>query len=400
MERHLLSQGLDKAEHRIRQLFVEAFGKGVDFGEFPHVNPSYDGHTEVDIETLLALRFLEGFRGSDKDSKARSRIDPPVPQAVDPIGKDLIDYLSLYGTEVPVAEAYSQVSALVSLRLFQLPLITARAVHLALAGHSLESSNPCDLYCDFSQQRGTPSDDLSRLCVQRDLEILRSFFGDRLLIRSLSEASELLPQRPELGDNAESRLRALAQLKDDPQIGMALSMKLAEIERELSAAEQEGREFIAAVRSSGLAPWEQLSAVLVEGLRKRGLENQVKWFWSTGGITKSYGVLAGNQSKRSTWRYAPSDEALMMLLSMCFIESAGNGTASRLPIREVLRRLDERFGILVDRPPIEFDSADARAGASQNLSAFTRRLQLLGCFQGLSDDFNAQFVTRPRKAVQ
>ena len=66
----------------------------------------------------------------------------------------------------------------------------------------------------------------------------------------------------------------------------------------------------------------------------------------------------------------------------------------------MLRRLHDRFGILIDRPPADFDSADARAGAAENLSAFTQRLKLLGCFQGLSDDFSAQFVTRPRAAVR
>ena len=62
--------------------------------------------------------------------------------------------------------------------------------------------------------------------------------------------------------------------------------------------------------------------------------------------------------------------------------------------------MSERFGILIDRPPADFDSADARAGAAENLSAFTQRLKLLGCFEGLSDDFSAQFVTRPRVAVR
>ena len=149
-------------------------------------------------------------------------------------------------------------------------------------------------------------------------------------------------------------------------------------------------------RPDALAALDRLTAVLVEGLRKRGLENQVKWFWSTGGITKTYGVLAGTQRVRSTWRYAPTDECLTTLLSMCFVESDGQRTAARLRMDELLDRFETRFGILIARPPADLDSADARAGAAQNLAAFTRQLKLLGCFQGLSDDFSAQFVTRPR----
>ena len=33
--------------------------------------------------------------------------------------------------------------------------------------------------------------------------------------------------------------------------------------------------------------------VLVEALRKRGYENAVKWFWSTGGIKTDVGILSG-----------------------------------------------------------------------------------------------------------
>ncbi len=181
---------------------------------------------------------------------------------------------------------------------------------------------------------------------------------------------------------------------------MILRIKLKQIEDELEADSDE-QLFVREVRlSDGLTGTEKFIQVLVEGLRKRGLENQVKWFWSTGGITKSYGVLSGTLRYRPSWRYAPSDEALTTLLCLCFVEPDGARTLTTLPIQEVLRRLYERFGILIDRPPADFDSADARAGAAENLTAFTQRLKLLGCFEGLSDDFNAQFVTRPRVAVR
>ena len=48
------------------------------------------------------------------------------------------------------------------------------------------------------------------------------------------------------------------------------------------------------------------------------------------------------------------------------------------------------------------DNAIAVSGfvsGPSNLDAFVRKLQLLGCFQSLSDDFSAQFVNRPREAA-
>jgi hypothetical protein len=399
MEEALLAEGAQNPSAHMEDLFRTTFGRGVDLGVAPWSSPRYDETTPLDIDTLLALRFLEGFEGSDRLAKERSRLDPPVPTAVVPLGRDLVDFLRLYGPRMPVAEAYAHLAALISLRLFQLPLITARTLRDLLEGTEPPAVNPVEMYCDFVRQRGSASDDLSRMCVVRDLEVMRTFFGDRLLMRSLGHAVQVLPTRPHLGETAAEHLRGLATLRHDPAMQMALGMQLVQIRNEFEAG-SEGQAFIDEIQAAtDLDPSDRLAAVLVEGLRKRGLENQVKWYWSTGGITKPYGVLAGTQRARSTWRYAPSDELLTTLLSMCFVETDGQRTATRLRMDELLDRLESRFGILIARPPADLDSADARAGAAQNLTAFTRQLKLLGCFQGLSDDFSAQFVTRPREAT-
>lgn len=400
MDRVLRQRGAENPSAHIEDLFKRTFGRGVDLGQSPWADPRYNGDPSIDIDTLLALRFLEGFNGNVNPTKIPEEFDPPVPEAVDPLGSDLIDFLSLYGPALPVAEAYLHLSAMLSLRLFQLPLITARTVRALLSGDPAPSpSNPTETYCDFVRRRGSASDELSRQCVQRDLEILGTFFGDRLLLRSLADAAALFPELVPASSSASEKLRLLASIKSDPNVLVALGMKIQEIQAAMDENDQ-GREFIAELRASGLNHADQLKSLLVEGLRKRGLENQVKWFWSTGGISKPYGIMAGTQRARSTWRYAPSDECLTTLLCMCFVESSGTRSSKRLPMKVVLDRLRTRYGVLVDRPPADLDTADARSGAAENLVAFTRQLQLLGCFQGLSDDFSAQFVNRPREAVQ
>ncbi|GAA5038740.1 hypothetical protein [Actinopolymorpha pittospori] len=399
MARMLSARGDENESAVIQHLFLETFGRGVELGPFPSTNPSYDGESDVDIDTLLALRFIEQFTGNEAHNRDLGRLDPPVPMAVDPLGQNLIDFLTFYGPQLPVGEAYTHLSALLSLRLFQLPLVTAHAVRSLLSGGDElpVDINPCGQYFDFVRVRGHASDELSRMSVQRDLEVMRTFFGDRLLLRSLNDAVAVLPNQPALGSSAESRLRVLAGMKDDPMMQMALQMQINAIEAGLHDGD-EGRAFISDVRSSGgLTAADQLTAILVEGLRKRGLEGQVKWFHSSGGIKKAYGVLHGDLRSRASWRYAMSDEALVSLLCMVFVDDNGIRTTSKLPIRDVLARLEARFGILIANPPADLDSADARAGAAANLAAFTRRMKLLGCFEGLSDDFSAQFVTRPRE---
>ena len=61
--------------------------------------------------------------------------------------------------------------------------------------------------------------------------------------------------------------------------------------------------------------------------------------------------------------------------------------------------IDNKHGL--SRPlPLEisqlFDNASNRAAAADNREAFVSRLQLLGVFRGLSDDFDAQDVRCPR----
>lgn len=394
--------GTENDTGRVEKLFRDTFGTGVELGVGPWHAPRYDGESDVDIDTLLALRFLEGFVGSQNAQDTDKRLAPlPVPEAVDPLGRDLVAFLRQFGPAMPVAEAFTHVSAIISLRLFQLPLITARVLRGLFSGQTADlTSNPVEMYCDFVRRRGSSSDEVSRLCVVRDLEILRTFFRDRLLIRELGNVAAAGGTYPPEGADPSDVLAWYVSLKDDPEIAYGVGFQLNTI----LAAQDEGseeQEFVdGLVRAQGLSKADKLAAVLVEGLRKRGLENQVKWFHTTGGITKSYGVLAGTLRARSTWRYALSDEALTTLLCLCFTDADGQSVHKRLPINEVLERLETRFGVLIDRPPADLDSAAARAGAAENLSAFTRQLQLLGCFEGLSDDFSAQFVTRPRGVKQ
>ncbi len=402
MVRVLKSRGDQNESAVIQRLFLETFGRGVELGPFPSTNPIYDGSSNVDIDTLLALRFIETFVGNEANNRDLDPLDPAVPMAVEPLGRGLLDLLTFYGPKLPVAEAFTHMCSLLSLHLFQLPLITADAIRSLLAtGRELPAdTNPCGHYLDFVRLRGHPSDELSRMSVQRDLEVMRTFFGDRLLLRSLDEAVALLPNKPDLGSSAASRLGVLARMKDDPTMKMALQMQINAIESGLDAIDP-GRGFISDVRATeGLSAADQLTAVLVEGLRKRGLEHQIQWFQSTGGLRKGYGVLHGDPRSRLTWRYSMSDETLVALLCMVFIDDNGVRTTRELRISEVLNRLKVRYGILIDTPPADLDSADARAGAAANLAAFTQRLKLLGCFEGLSDDFSAQFVTRPREAVR
>ena len=53
--------------------------------------------------------------------------DSPVPAATRPLGTDVLDYIEAYGDRAPSLVMSQHLAALIGLRLFQLPLRTARA---------------------------------------------------------------------------------------------------------------------------------------------------------------------------------------------------------------------------------------------------------------------------------
>jgi hypothetical protein len=396
---------------KLRERFVEAVGHGVTFSDPPAWTPRYDGSADIDVSSLLSLYFLDGFEEVNAFARVQEPFDSPVPAASVAIAKDLLDFLLAYGGRVPPSAFASQLSALIALRLFQLPLRTAVAVRQLIGAGELPPDmsedavpDPLEQYCDFTGAKGSTSDDLARACVQRDLDILRGFFPDRLLLRTLLDAMSMLGPEGEAIRNlpAPQRFAAAIARKDDPLVQAYCVMVLRAIETENrdQGADSEAVDFLKAINASARGPAERLTDVLVEGLRKRGYENQVKWFWSTGAIQKDYGLLDGTLKARRSWRYAPRDALITALLSVAFVKSDGRRTRSEMPIAELLSIFENRFGILIDRPPQALDSAETRTAAAENLESFKRRLQLLGAFDSLSDDFSAQQVRNPLKGSE
>ena len=228
------------------------------------------------------------------------------------------------------------------------------------------------MYCDFVRQRGTRlRRALPHVCRPRPGGHAH-FFGDRLLLRSLvllcpatyppSYARRLAPKT----SSAPSPV-----FKPIPQMQMALNMQITSIDTALEP-ESEGPQFIADLGGQRPDPGRQVvGRSLVEGLRKRGLENQVKWFHSTGGNYEALRNPGGTLRARSTWRYAPTDELLTAFLACALSRtrraSHNQGAAHAGPFLLVTNPLRDPH-----RPTTRgLDSADARAGAAENLDAFT-----------------------------
>jgi hypothetical protein len=419
----ILSEGLRRNESKsagvrkgISELVRNSLGKEINLGTGPLDLPEYDEESSIDMSALLTMRFLSGFEEMstlNPERVADEGSGGPTPGSTSGIGKDFFGLLDVYGNVLSAQETIEHIAALVSVRLFQFPLRVAIATKNLLetgelSGDFIDSDtvNPLSIYCDFTRNSGSASYELSKLSVQNDLGLLRSFFGDRLILRSLVKALDFIEDIQDEVKNSGpvERMKLAAGLKSSREMQREITRQIQEIYLDLEV-DGEGRKYIDSLKNmkdaegNALAPDSILKNVLFEGLRRRGLEMQVLWYWSTGGINKSYGLLQGSFSNRSSWRYSPSDELLTALLLTCFTSENGAVTDSELEMSELISRLKVRYGIFItDPPPFAVGSAIAGQACSQNRIAFVSKLQLLGCFENLSDDFSAQMVRRPRKA--
>jgi len=141
--------------------------------------------------------------------------------------------------------------------------------------------------------------------------------------------------------------------------------------------------------------------VIMEDIGENAKSGLRKYLLSVGGLKESKDVenvwiISGNQKRTETWRYDISDSILTTLLHLTFLDDHGKKLKKgNLELAEVINRLKNRFGVLVAGVPSEIATLQENDSARENLTYFKKRLRQLGWFENLSDDFEAQLVTRP-----
>lgn len=401
----------------IREWVRDSVGEGVTITDPPAWAPKYDGHTTIDISTLLSLFFLEGFTHDLETKKEKTPHDahyrkyPAVPAAAAPLGRDVVSYLLNYRNSTPLQTA-QHLTAILGIRLFQLPLRTSLAIHELLetspdqirAGalpsdmQALDVTNPLEQYVDFSGDPTSTSSELARSCVQRDLRLAQTGLRDRLLLLTVKRAAETSEELPSEYEDwtGPQRFTYLVEAVENANLEPYFKQDLLAIRRENSerSEDEETIAYMEALGNNNRPALERLTEVIYEATKTRAPRASLAWFRDTGGLNRAIGMLVGDSARRETWSYAPGNDLVTALLGIVF--STDRGVPRReMQLSEVLSTLVDRFGLLIDRPPTEFDMVATRAAASANLEAFKRRLKLLGVFDGLSDDFSAQTVLNP-----
>ena len=406
--------------NKLFDLFRRVFGRNLRELTPPSYDSGYDGSSNIDIHSLLALCYLDGFQASTPGKVEEFGLaDPALPQAARNLAQDVLQYLLAYGGRMPVQAITRGLMALINFGLFIYSVKLIHAVnHLVATGNlppemkaapaESDAEIPCpEIYVDFTRQRGGRSDELARACVGRDLASLRTYIDSVLYLRSLDMLIEYILDLRRIRDESTTPnyLLRLISLESHPEVAAGARAEMARIREATlescsSDVEKETIKAYFADVTQRNPPVKAFATLLSEAQLNSALRNGVSWYWSTGGLRKPFGILSGNFTGRRNWRYAPSDDLLATLVHVAMTERPmGDWQCVRprasMRLSEFLNFLYRRYGLLVDRPPGFLDDATARFAAATNLEALKRRLRQMGFFHALSDDFNAQYLEMP-----
>lgn len=410
---------LPRLRAALAQEFIRAFGPGtvIDI-RGPKFDGTYNGKTELDIHTLLALCFLDGFTASSAGKVDRAEApDPALPRSAAEFGEDLLLYPLAYRDRLPPYALTRGFMALIALHLFVYTVrLMAGTTHLVRTGelpaamrHDSEGVVEPKLYVDFTRQRGGVSDGLARACVERDMEELRAYYGSALLLQTIARHAEFQPALAAhlKGLDTPAYLQTLTTIRSEPDIEAGARNDLRQIQAETLAAyqgeaerEQASAFFQELATDASRTALEKVVHLIASVQERKLVPKQVTFLGAAGGLERPYGLVSGNSRGRRSWAYAMGDELLATLVQLALIDRSPSSFAAaqvrtRLRLRDFLSFLEERFGILVDRPPAFLDGSAARAAARDNFEALKRRLRQMGYFQELSDDFTAQYLRDP-----
>ncbi|HCI80024.1 MAG TPA: hypothetical protein DHW02_10055, partial [Ktedonobacter sp.] len=420
------SIGTDDA---LRNFVKRVFGRGVNIGVLPNLGGSYDGTTQLDTLTRLSIAFLDGFKDTNPGIDREKNVVSPCPMLTQELATDIYRYLFQYYDAMPIQAFTNYLLILINLELFNYTLKLVNAINalvhspdtLPLAMLEQKHASPPQLYVDFTDSGIGYSQEMAKACVRRDIETYQRFLTSTLLLRQLDSYVDKLKRNPRYKVDVEKFLRqgelsgnhylqSLLLLQNDSIIGLGIDA-LASLDEDRIRTENthDGDEddpdalrFLDAITGEAEGSVERVIALLVEGQKENAIKNLMQWHMGVGGLKKQDGLLRGSSTNRKSWRYAPTNNLLAVLVQLAAArqktttsQDGEHRDVQPIRLQDFLHFLEERFGILVDRPPDQFEGAEYAAAARENLSAMLGKLRQMGIFRDLSDDFTVQRLHPP-----
>jgi len=389
-----------------------SLAQGVNFepAKQPWEKPVFNEVDVVDINTLLQLRLLEHFEvkairtaPSAKASISDFDIDSlPFNKPLVDLAKDFF-HITCSFADVSAPELLSMYKSIFVLRLYRLPILLAMNLQAVSDGLPLEP-NAHQMFFDFTRSKTSSAYKLAKESVLTDISRSSSIIRHFVI---LNEARNMALKNKDreielVGLSPDEQVAYLYDFSRSEAARDKASEVIAEMQKIHEDSGTEGEESLEAIRQlvndNG---FDYLINLILLDVQKGGLDGVRKWLSTVGGLREtvsanSVGILAGESKAISTWHYSMSDSVLNTLMYLCFLTDNGSVIdRSEIALSDVLSKLRERYGILVNEPPRGFDSPEHHAAADENFRAFKSRIKQLGWFAGLSDDFDAQYISRP-----
>lgn len=401
----LLYYGAQDVMHDLRDFLF----KGSDF-----YTDKYDGHTDLDIETLVIMRILDQTERDYADDRKPRDIPTPLCLGQAYILGDDIARLLAYANKIPRLVLIDYIKNVLALhmgiyllRLFQLvPDLVARGQRHPSCTNCPVSAKSSGLFdgcafhvhalADMGESYQTHMAQLAREQYNTHVEQLNRYVKSHLTLKKLQEFSNDLvkyghiarPQSLEeilmlrnyhdpfqLKTFFEIRIRSLLESEDDTTDQRLLAI------RRMGFGELETYvEMIFLLRQ----PFHQkYYSQLIDSLFQKNSEN---------------GLMRQGYGKKNSRRYALASGLLETLVQIAVLEPVADyGFRTRsIRIDDFIEWLQRRYGIYIGRLPESREPSITDLEALRlNVQAFKDRLREIGFYTDLSDAYISQ-VIRPR----
>ncbi len=428
---HALRHNMQGADDRLQEAIVTIFGRGLTLGNMQELGGHYDGEADLDTLTRLSIAFLDGFQNTKPGLVREKDVTPACPVLADELATDLLRFLFMYYRRMPIQAFTYHLLALVNFELFIYTLKLVYAINalvrdpqvLPCAMDTSLTVSPPQLYLDFTNDAKGYSQEMAKACIRRDVEMYQQYLISIMRLRLLDYYVEKLNHIPArrarvsaILDGASSGpfyLQRLLLLHTDPTLDLQIQSLAITDEGRIREAnqlldedgkpqdEEEVVAWLEEIAGAAETDLDRVINLLVEGQRDKAIQHMISWYWGVGGLKKTHGVLRGTPSSRQSWRYAPSNDLLAVLVQIAAAQLTPRGSdLSPIRLQDFLAFLEKHYGILIDRPPDMFKGAEYAAAARDNLRAVLARLRQMGIFSDLSDDFTVQNLQPPYAQIR
>lgn len=373
------------------------------------LNIDSDGEERLDLATF-ALGLLGSEQAADQlRTDEPDHCPPPLSLRQARLYSDDVRRLLAYRDVMPRATLVDHLRRLTGFHL-GLQLLSAFRITVeieetggrlsedSIDGEAVDGSHPLELLVDCGEDARSPVAKLAERAWAAEEELLARYIRSHLALKKLHEFGEYLSKSK--GEPLPASLEEIAKLeKRGDLVDLFFTDRIAKMIEESGTVDAAARmeELEQEYRGLGMSPFRVYVALLAHYSERRWFNYHRYLLDSLFSKNTSEGFLRqplGAPRKRR----AAIGAALLETLTLIAVVDGVEGAYFTRPVRvdQLISRLDQRYGLLVARPPRRFvGDLDATRELAGNVDRFKGRLRESGLFTDLSDAFLAQLV-RPR----